>query len=504
MNFNKVKAVFSWEKAGVALLFLLGIGLRLRQYLTGRSLWIDEAMLALNIVNRDIAGLLKPLDYDQGAPLGFLFVEKIFNLLFGRNEYALRLFPLLAGIMGIWIFHLLLKRILLNDAARFTALALFVLNPRLVYYSSEVKQYILDVFVVIALFLVAAPLLESRERRNDFIYLAVAGFLSLWVSHPAVFVLAGIGVTLVIIHVQRRDYMRLRYTLGIGLFWAVTIAILYLLILNDIQQNAYMMQYWQGAFLPIPPWSDLTWFIRVLNENIGLQFGIPYAVYLAFGLMLLGWFMLWKSQRSYAIAIAFLVLFTIIASSLQLYPVLERMILFTIPIGLLLIGKSIEVLYSTLPKRNSLNLLMTVVVAGYLVYGPLTTSTGYFIKPRYYEHMRPAMENLQASWKPGDALFVSNGAIPAFEYYAPMYGLEGVSYRSSERQDYAEPQKILEQLDTLRGQRRVWVVMSHVYEKGGFNEKDFLLDYLKQNGTRKREFRMPGTSVYLYLFDLGG
>jgi hypothetical protein len=504
MNFNKVKAVFLREKAGVALLFLIGIGLRLRQYLTGRSLWIDEAMLALNIVNRVIMGLFKPLDYDQGAPLGFLFVEKIFNLLLGRNEYAFRLFPLLAGILSIWIFHLLLKRIVLSEAALYTGLALFVLNPRLIYYSSEVKQYILDVFVTIALFLLAAPLLESRERRNDFIYLAVAGFLALWFSHPALFVLAGIGITLVVLYVQRRDYLGLRYILGIGLFWAVTIAVLYLLILNDIQQNAYMKEYWQGAFLPMPPWTDLTWYIRVLNENIGLQFGIPYAVYLVFGFMLFGWFMLWKSQRGYAIAIAFVILFTLIASSLQLYPVLERMILFTIPIGLILIGKSIDVLYSNLPKRGSLNLLMTVIVAGYLVYGPLTTSVGYFINPRYYEHMRPAMENLRASWKAGDAMFVSNGAVPAFEYYAPMYDLEGASYRSSERQDYEEPQKLLEQLDALQGQRRVWILMSHVYENNGFNEKDVILDYLKQHGTRKREFRMPGTSVYLYLFDLGG
>jgi len=45
-------------------------------------------------------------------------------------------------------------------------------------------------------------------------------------------------------------------------------------------------------------------------------------------------------------------------------------------------------------------------------------------------------------------------------------------------------------------------MMSHVYEKGDFNEKDFILNYLDQIGTKKREFREPGTSVYLYLYDL--
>src|ERR1051325_2431697 len=121
---SKLKISFSWEKAGVAALLLLGALLRMRQYLTGRSLWVDEAMLALNIVNQNFAGLFKPLDYDQGAPIGFLLVEKIFNSIFGKNEFTLRLFPLLVGLISLWLFYLLLKRIT-NIAGLLTALALF-------------------------------------------------------------------------------------------------------------------------------------------------------------------------------------------------------------------------------------------------------------------------------------------------------------------------------------------------------------------------------------------
>src|SRR5215212_6803017 len=100
-----------WEKAAVALLILMGVVLRLRQYLTGRSLWSDEAMLALNIVDRNFAGMFQPLDYDQGAPIGFLLVEKMVNSILGKNELALRLFPLLIGLIDLGLFYLLLKRI---------------------------------------------------------------------------------------------------------------------------------------------------------------------------------------------------------------------------------------------------------------------------------------------------------------------------------------------------------------------------------------------------------
>jgi hypothetical protein len=500
---KNMNSILSWNKTGLAVLFFAGIVLRLRQYLTGRSLWMDEAMLALNIVNRDMIGLLKPLDYDQGAPLGFLFVEKVSDLLLGGNEYALRLFPLLLGISGIGLFYLLLKHLIHGNAAILITLALFVFNPRLIYYSSEVKQYILDVFMTITLLLLAAPLLESQAPQKIYWQLALAGFSALWLSHPALFVLAGIGFALVIINVRQRDHARLSHVLGMGALWIATVGFLYFLILKDLQQNAYMQEYWEEGFLPIPPWSNPYWFANVLHENIRLQFGIPYAVSLVLGSMLAGWFALWSRQRNYAGTIAFILAMVLIASALRLYPVLERMILFTIPIGLILIGRSIDWLYSFLPNQRSVKMMTTVILAGLLLYGPFTTSIDYLLNPKYYEHIRPSMEHLQSSWKDGDTLYVTYGAIPAFEYYAPMYGLQKISYYSSQRQDYENPQKIAEQLGALNGQRRAWILMSHVYEKGGFNERDFILEYLKHHGTRKREFRVPGTSVYLYLFDLG-
>ena len=48
------------ENILTGLILVAGVLLRLRQYLTGRSLWLDEAMLALNIVNRNYGELFQP------------------------------------------------------------------------------------------------------------------------------------------------------------------------------------------------------------------------------------------------------------------------------------------------------------------------------------------------------------------------------------------------------------------------------------------------------------
>jgi hypothetical protein len=499
---NHLKSFFSWERATVLLLILLGALMRLRQYLTGRSLWADEAMLALNVVNRNFAGIFQPLDYDQGSPIGFLLVEKLVNSILGKSEFALRLFPLLVGLISLWLFYLLLKRIT-SGAGLLTALALFAFNPRLIYYSSEVKQYILDVVVTINVLLIAAPVFSPSPRKKDFAWLAIAGLIALWFSHPATFVLAGIGLALVIITLRRRDFSNLRFVIGTGLLWVLEIGFLYLLILKNLSQNAYMREYWHGAFLPMPPWSDPGWFVKAIHENIGIQFGIPYAVYFVFLIMLIGWIVLFVQNQSYAIAFACILIVTLTASALGLYPVFERMILFLIPIGLLLIGEAVAAFSQRVQRFHFLGAFSIVLLADFLIYGPLFTSVQNFVEPKYFEHIRPSMETLRDSWKDGDALFVSNGALPAFRFYAPFYGLENIPYKFGEREAYQNPQDILNELNSFDGQPRAWILLSHVYEKGDFNERDFILKTLNQMGEKKREFRVQGTSVFLYLYDLG-
>src|SRR6185503_8451750 len=213
---STLKAFFSLDGANVTALLLLGFALRLRQYLTSRSLWADEAMLALNIVNRSFGELFQPLDFNQGAPIGFLLVEKFFNAILGRHELVLRFFPFLAGLAALGLFYLLLKQTT-HRTGLLVGLALFAVNPQLVYYTSESKQYIVDVMVLLAILVLALPLFQRPPRRQDFLILAAAGILALWLSHPALFALAGIGVALCVHFLQKRNSVDLRWITILGI-----------------------------------------------------------------------------------------------------------------------------------------------------------------------------------------------------------------------------------------------------------------------------------------------
>ena len=457
-------------------------------------------MLALNIVNRCFGDLFKPLDYDQGAPIGFMLVEKTFSLIFGTNEFSLRLFPLMVGLGSLWMFYLLLKQFT-QGAGLWVGLALFAFNPRLIYYSSEVKQYIVDVAMTILLLLIAMPLFQQPSRKR-IATLAFVGLLALWFSHPSLFVLAGIGFALAVFYFQKRDYKNLGLTVGTGVLWLMNVGFLFSLTLNDMRHNSTMREYWQGAFVPMPPWSDVNWYFSAFQMNMESQYSIVYAAGLVFILMVAGWVTLFIQKHEAAVTISGIVFFTLVASSLGLYPLLERMGLFLVPIGILMIAKSLEISAQRWRAYPIPSAFVLLVVCGFVFYGPVTRSLEQFITPKYFEHIRPTMGFLGEAWKEGDVLFVSYGAVPAFEFYAPTYGLERVSYVAGQREDHANPESILKRIEPLRNQPRVWVLLSHVYEKGNFNEKDFLISHLDEIGDKKREFREPGTSVYLYLYDL--
>jgi uncharacterized membrane protein len=146
---------------GALVIIVFGLTLRTAQYLADRSLWMDEAMLALNIADRSFVELMQPLDYDQGAPVGFLLIQKLMIQALGNKDYVLRLFPLLAGLLSLYLIYRVADRYT-SGVAVIPALALFAVSGPLVHYASEAKQYSSDVAICLLLLFVAAGCLGTE------------------------------------------------------------------------------------------------------------------------------------------------------------------------------------------------------------------------------------------------------------------------------------------------------------------------------------------------------
>ena len=497
------------DRAILAGLIVLGVVLRLRQYIAWRSLWLDEAMLALNIVHRDFAGLLQTLDYNQGGPVGFLLLEKLVITLLGNNELTLRLIPLLTGCAALLLFALLLRQGL-GKIGTYTALALFAVSTPLIYYASEVKQYTSDVFIALLLLWLAGRSIHHQETQTDTKdfsgvgkrLLAIAGMLAVWCSHPALFVLAGIGSTFLLQALLQKDRKFLKETLFMLALWLASFAVLYFVSLRGLVANPYLLAYWAEYFMPLPPWNHWDWFPSTLRAVV--EFPVGLAVWWPFPvvLMLLGLVAILRRHWQFGALLALTLLAALAVSGLGKYPFIGRLILFSAPLFLALIGAGVETIIVWIQRPRWLGPFVGLALAAFLLYSPLADAAQNFVSPKYPEHIRPTMAYLRDNRKAGDSIYVYYWAVPAFRYYAPFYGFTESEIVAGN--DYeTDPPGLLAEADQFKGRKRVWFVFSHVYEKDGYNEKDALLAHLDEIGVKKREFRQPGTSVWLYLYDLG-
>lgn len=491
---KKIPRLASRDWIGLSLV-LIGFVLRLRQYLANRSLWLDEAMLANNIVSRTFGELTGWLDYDQQAPIGFLWLQKTTTVIFGNNEYALRLIPFAAGCIAL-IFMFLLSRRLTAFSGN-TALALFAVSSTLIYYTSEAKQYIVDVSVALGLLTIFLHHNERGWNPLDYIRFGVIGAVTIWFSHPSVFSLVGVGLLLLIKAIKQKS--ALDWTLLTGGFWLVSFAAFYFTLLRRSVNADVLLDYWGDAFLPLSA-DALNWLVVALNNFFVFSAGLETPLVLNSLLALGGLMLITRKNPSFAAALNFPFLFALFASAFHVYPFAGRMVIFAAPAFFLLIGAGLEIItLIRLPPVASRWVLSLLAVS--LVVFNAQTPIQNFMDPLYREHIKPSMEYLRDFRKEGDIIYVYYWAEPAVRYYAPKYGMDmsefiiGVNHHDN-------PMTYSADLESLRGHERVWVLFSHVYENGDFNERDFILRLLDSMGEQLRQFRVPGTSVYLYLYDL--
>ncbi len=475
---------------------LLGLLLRARHFLAGRSLWYDEAMLALNVRDLSFGALTQqPLPYEQGAPIGFLFFLKATVLLFGDSEYSFRLFSFLAGSAALLIFAFLAQKYLQKTGA-FFALALFVFAPFAIYYSAETKQYMGDLFAVLFVLWLYDWLLSAPYSRKKNAVFTLASSLLLWISHASVFGVAAVGLSL-LWHFYRQKEMRAFWETFTGLVLAGVNALqVYWINIRPLAQNAFLASFWEDAYMPLPP--TFGWLLDMTNALLQKPFGLKIPAALALGLGLVGAIWLWQRQKDFALSIFLTIFLTLIAGALQKYPLAERMLLFWVPLIFLLFGAALDALLTWI-KPRSLALFIAIFLAAYLLSFPMQEAASKFQKPLMREHIRPAMQHLAENYREGDLLYLYYFSEPAYLFYAPKYGLDAIPFVLGENRQGA-PELYKSDIDALDIHGRAWFLFTHVYEVPEINEEYYIRDYLKQIAEQKRNFRYPGSSVSLYLY----
>jgi hypothetical protein len=484
-----------WVRWAPLSLLALGVLARVRQWAGGRSLWLDEVLIADNLVHRGFVQLAtQPLRHFQVAPLLWVELERLSVTLFGTGERALRVVPLLAGIAGLFAAWALARR-LLPDVLVPVAVLLVALHPALIYYANEVKQYSTDVLVVLLVVLLAQNVGGRSEDGGALRRLTLAGVVAVWLSHVAVLALGGVTVLLVLRPLLARDLRRaLRVALVLSP-WLLSFVASYAVAVHLVESSTEVSNYWRhtypGSFLGLPGWFVSRWYAVAANpvHLTSRAVGLPL---LLFGLVrLAGFGRRWTALAWAAVPLALL------AAAVHAYPFADRLALWVVPLVALALA-------ATLPHRLDQGDLAWLLVGSALltvVVGPAVgTGLVRVAQVQHVEELGPLLQDLAGQRLPSDVVLVEIGSQGPFDYYARRVGTsrDGVIlFASRTGTGPCDDRPALETGRFLTD--RVWVVSSHRLAAG--QRLGTLADQLGRVRTMSREVRhlhRPGADAYLF------
>ena len=480
----------------------LGVVLRLGQYLFNRSFWSDEASLAVNLVTRNFSGLTQLLDYHQAAPIGFLFIEKLSILIFGNHDYIMRLFPLFAGILALYLIYKFARASF--GTFGLVAVTLFSITWWLIYYSSELKQYSSDVTIALLMVYLASKCLKEKVQPKDFLILGIVGAFVIWFSHPSVFVMAGAGLILVLEKISRKEYAPWIWILGIGIGWLASFGLEYLVSLRHIVADEYLIDYWKKAYVPMPPWSDKRWFVDTYFTFLYFAFHRADQVTALITLVLVPIGALSLLIRNWKIAFLVISPFVVVAivSALQRYPLKNRFMLFLIPFAFLLMAEAIRGIYWLIAKwKPNLAAIFSGLLALAVIWQIVPSTFNTLLAAKV--NVRPVLEYIAENRKPDDIIYVYRRTASVFNYYAPFYGLDSGNIVIGEQSTSKRKalQNYENELTNLVGNKRVWFLFTEITDCENCPEDDsvgYYLEFINPFGVLIDSFSSPGANTYLY------
>ncbi|MCB9251750.1 MAG: glycosyltransferase family 39 protein [Flavobacteriales bacterium] len=475
---------------------LLALGLVFFNFLSFRSLWSDEAKLALNITDRSWTGLLKALDHNQVAPIGYLMLEKTFSLIFGNSDWSMRIVSIVSFFVSVYFFLSITVFIFKDKLTSLYATTFYATTILVVSYSAEVKQYMTDVVVGLTLTYYAILYIEGKLKDKWWLY-SIIGVIAIWLSNVAVLLLFLIGLYILYTEFKasKRNYS---FILKVPGSWLISFIFYYYAFIDGHPSTKFMVEYWQnaGAFISHDVLdatfyrsvsSKFTLFFEMMNFSVYSMVFLPFPV--------IGLYKLYRKVPGYFYLLISPFVLHLIIAYFKIYPFSKRMILYQFPNFVLILFYGFSVILNFFQKYKALNFLF-----------PLLISSNIFMLFRYgfpieKEEIKKSMSYIRSNYTEGEKIYVYYGATPAFQFYRDLFGPEtGITDKdivltSSNRNNWSKYQKPISGLNSS-----VWILFSHVTHKRNENdekEDEYIVNKFTERGFLiDREQIYVGSSVY--------
>lgn len=434
-----------------ALLLALGAILRFGLWLQDRSLFIDEASLALNFCEKTYAGLWGPLAYEQYAPPLFSTAVKWCTDVFGHSERALRLFPLWSSLVSIGLFGVVARRYVPQVLMLSAACWVFAFSDVQFHYGTEAKQYSSDVAVALTLLYMA---LRQMDRPFRGVWWALAGGAAVWLSMPSVFMLFGIGVENLWANRKRWNWQGLYGWVAIVAFWLTSFGVYYVWLLRPSIGVEGLQAYHSAYFFHFWPDDASAWW-----QNWSLLRSIPAytagntLVAVLFGGLGLGWG-LWQSRHDGGLRLLVWPLLACIgASAMGAYSWIPRLMVWLFALMLLLQAAGWQGLWMHAHAYwRPLWVVLLLLTVG------LHTGVQFLYQPYAVEEIKPVLEKIAAERAPGDVVWIDHQSKALVQWYTtcrqPALDVSEPVYRANADE--------MPDAEAFGGAARAWVLFAHL------------------------------------------
>lgn len=504
----------------VVFICIVGIGLRLFHFIYNRSLWGDESLLSINILNKSFIQLAHfPLDLGQFAPLGFLWIQRLNTYLLGNSEMVLRLFPLMCGISSIFLFWNLCCKLTLTFWEKIGGFTCFAFNAPIIYYSVEAKQYETELMVTLLSFLAYFRFRDKSDMKSA-IWWGIYGATCLWFSFSSIFILTVIGI------MQTWKVFRNRYWISwivTACFWFVNFSVIYLYFISAGTKSQYLNNYWVDNFFPLLTHSsDIgIWAFntteQILDNPVGMaitlggNFALFYKL-LSILLIIGGMFIFYRKSKQVFLLFTLPAVLVLMASALEKYPIYQRFILFYVPVLLLFLGTSCGAIVQYLKTKVLRHFLLRYFVVGVLLFPLIFYSLYLIYKPssiyNYFE-TREALLLIEKEYQSGDLVLIDNELTPIYGYYNQLRNLKMdimavADPRSRAYSSESLPDPFTNQISKLKQYKRVWFmvrptnILIEDVEVPAATTLAFIPYTLNRIGTQLQEKNYVRTKLMLY------
>lgn len=519
--------------------FVIGAGIFLRifHFLDNRSLWRDEIYLATSLIEMDLFSLIfSPLEYEQKAPVGFLFLSKLAIFLLGKGELGLRLVPLLSGIFSLFVF-LPVAQYFLKPLGVVVAMVILSFGAPIVFHSVEAKQYSTELLATIVVFYLFIKFRNKKELKSLLIW-GLSGAIILCFSLSSVFVLAGLATGVSLHNMIEKDWKKFFNNLIPFAIWLAGFVAYYMFFLNRYSDSGWLVHWFRlrGAFMPLVPSSfdDIKWFLHAVYDLQRYPLGLMWVEFshpdkiinvlvrmplLPIIFFLAGMVAFYRKHRRHFLILVFPVILTLLASGLEKYPFYERLINFLAPVFILFLAAGCVYITGLLAKFGNLRFVLPAL----LLAVPVISSARQVVNPSLFgdykrSQQRSAFVYINENFAPGDEVYINWNSLHAYRFYKTSYNLKFEAvlgkdprFSSENYQEYFA--QLRPDLDRLKGKKRVWLVYhKRVWDKiGDFDGQpewyynagvagggDLLMEEFKEMGKETDSFGTGEFSVHLF------